>query len=530
MICVLRLARGDELPTDTPHAAIGLVSSSTWSRARHRSNSGPQPVRNANWRWGLPWLKHGEREAVEEANDELCHIASVLSAALKRSPVVQVALLAPEDLGRALGGRPASVWQLAELRKWAHTNTLQRAAFYQCEFGRTSRPRPTGVLLTHKVSDKRLKPGWPRFCSPGNDVYLGPLEPHCKCGQDHANAIHECGSDKPLLVERSVLQNLLPILWEMDGTVKPAELLRIGNGKVGELESDVESDSTWFEDIADFDSGHHIEEIETESTIQGTVSMHRRLLQALDLHRPAAEASGGCYDTKANHEEVGDIIGDEELNFEEDGGIGYGKELEFEGGAGIGHGKDMDTFERDGHDRVVKTKRGYRASLFGRAHHLSAGWWLVLLLSVVQVPIHTGGANLRRLSEQRVYLGSQLPSGRSVSISAGLSGCTIIRRGSGVALGGNSGLPSASIPRVLSQPYEGTADKEGACRQACRVSKWPFSSLRVVTMLRTVAGWVTAFFPLAPTASSSKARLEGKVRGASHAHTEGKGAHVQIET
>ncbi len=161
-------------------ALMAVPDTHTWSRSRHRRHTGPQPVRDRNWPWGLPWLSPREREAVESQNENLRQIFRAMAKCVETSPSTPVALLHPEDLGPAEHGIPASIWQLPELRLWANRWGLKRYATHQCKFGQSRWPFPLGILSTHPLPHKLFRPGWPRY-DEETGRYVGPLSKHCGC-------------------------------------------------------------------------------------------------------------------------------------------------------------------------------------------------------------------------------------------------------------------------------------------------------------------------------------------------------------
>ncbi len=208
----------DSLPDGPVAAAVGVLTTTTWSRLRHASPQGPQPVRNANWPWGLPWLTPGDRREVEAANDQLRNVLSVLQGARERSPSACLAFWHPEDLGGARLGRPASPWQLREVRRWANQEGLHRAAVFQCAFERSIHRLPIAVLFSHPFGHPQLHPGWPTFRGLGNDQYLGPLPNKCSCqDQAHSSQRQETRSqlrktDGSVLLKGTVMQILIPMI------------------------------------------------------------------------------------------------------------------------------------------------------------------------------------------------------------------------------------------------------------------------------------------------------------------------------
>ncbi len=189
---VFTSVRHDALPEGSVAAACGVLTTSTWSRLRHASMEGPPPVRNSSWPWGLPWLTDGDRREVEKSNDQLRNVLAVLQRARERSPSAVLTFWHPEDLGRARFGRPASPWQLREVRRWANREGLHRAALFQCAFELSRHRLPMAVLFSHPFSHPHLHLGWPMFRGAANDRYIGPLPHKCACADpQHAHRTTE---------------------------------------------------------------------------------------------------------------------------------------------------------------------------------------------------------------------------------------------------------------------------------------------------------------------------------------------------
>ncbi len=162
-------------------AALMIVpETSSWSRSRHRRPTGPQPVRDHNWPWGLPWLSPRDRDKVEAQNDSLRDLFKLMSACVEQSPSTHLVLLHPEDLGPAENGILASIWRLPEIRLWANHWGLKRYCTHQCIFGKSKWPFPLGLLSTHPLPHKWFRPGWPKFESESGR-YTGPLPKRCNC-------------------------------------------------------------------------------------------------------------------------------------------------------------------------------------------------------------------------------------------------------------------------------------------------------------------------------------------------------------
>ena len=148
----------------------------TWSRVRFQWQRfpGPRPVRNASWPMGFPWLSNKQKEVVEFANYfvrqtiQACYVAS----ASKTRFLVEH----PEDLGAVAKERPASVWQLEEMRQMVLDTGATTWAVFQCQYGGLT-PKPTRFVSNIQDAKKVKFNKWPSFSKDGQ--YLGPLPYSC---------------------------------------------------------------------------------------------------------------------------------------------------------------------------------------------------------------------------------------------------------------------------------------------------------------------------------------------------------------
>ncbi len=180
----------EEARSVAPHAILAAPSTSSWARARHIRSRGPQPLRDAQWPWGLPSLIGADRDKVESENDELRISLVLIDCSVKKSANTTWFLIFPEDRGRGAAGHPASIWQLRELRAWSRSQSAVRGALNQCEVAPEDSPRPLG-FLKHSLENGSLAAnplvakGWPVLSPPPGRHYLGPLPRKCRCGLEH---------------------------------------------------------------------------------------------------------------------------------------------------------------------------------------------------------------------------------------------------------------------------------------------------------------------------------------------------------
>ena len=170
-----RIARGEFT------AIILSPPCASWSRAPWANRWGPRPLRTVLHPWGMPWLEGAKLEKVAKSNGmiQFCIQVIVLVVPL---PATSFLLEHPEDLGSvssrpSVTVRPASIWQLPELRALA-VGPVYTIVFYQCAMGAGSR-KPT-----------RFLPKLDRLAR-----YAGPLPAQCACGRSHSGLIKRSADD-----------------------------------------------------------------------------------------------------------------------------------------------------------------------------------------------------------------------------------------------------------------------------------------------------------------------------------------------
>ena len=82
----------------------------------------------------------------------------------------------PEDLGAVGQERPASVWQLDEMRQMVIDTNATTWAVFQCQYGGLT-PKPTRFVSDIDDAKKAKYNKWPSFSRDGQ--YLGPLPYSC---------------------------------------------------------------------------------------------------------------------------------------------------------------------------------------------------------------------------------------------------------------------------------------------------------------------------------------------------------------
>ncbi len=286
--------------TRPPHILFLAPSCTTWSRARHASPFGPKNMRSFHWPWGLPWLSESDRNLVEAENEGIRSALGLMELLLRGDDTVWMGLAFPEDLGQSRFGRAASIWQLAQLRTWASRRGLLRSAFHQCRWGTSDSPRPTGLLLSHAISDERLAPGWPTF-SPDNGRYIGPLTAQCGCQaaathrsivrEHNAQTLTSSGASLSPGVAASLMTKLLA-LWQtsdlgVNGLRREGSQLAADTQDRGESSSD----ATWIDTDAE-DPAH----ASGAATHAAARDIELNTLLGLDDSTAAEQASGARAD------------------------------------------------------------------------------------------------------------------------------------------------------------------------------------------------------------------------------------------
>ncbi len=277
----MHLRVNEDVPSEGTDIVMIAVSHATWARARHSEAPGPQPVRSSVWPWGFPWLGEPQRAAVEDSNAQILWGLKLLHTARDNNPAAILCLYHPEDLGMACRGRPASLWQLREVRSAARSLQLFRMATWQCRFGKASHPSPLGILCSETLRSPLMHKGWPQFADSANARYQGPLPEACGCGATHPPRTNERMSHSQF--ESSLLTPAFRD-WLCLRLIKAAAcqrgLLRKGLNKAASASattddignsSEADSDTTWHWEVSDFEE----EDCEEEESPKDAVGESR---------------------------------------------------------------------------------------------------------------------------------------------------------------------------------------------------------------------------------------------------------------
>ena len=136
----------------------------------------------SDWPWGLPWNDAAATRQVEDDNTSIRFSMRVAHELAKANQAASVMIGAPEQLGTAPRGTPASFWNLPEIRAWARKARFWRLAVYQCELGPSETPKPTAFLINHPLPLPQACRGWPTFEDDHSAArYTGPLATRYNC-------------------------------------------------------------------------------------------------------------------------------------------------------------------------------------------------------------------------------------------------------------------------------------------------------------------------------------------------------------
>ena len=169
----------------------------TFTRATFANYLGPSPVRSFEFPMGFPWNSPEQRARCEVGTAlALFSLRVVATAAIVTSPVGSGPVLAvlehPEDLGEALRGTPASIWQFDQALACEDLPLMRSGALFQCERdAQVASQKPTRVLCNSVCLQRWLAMGRPRFRAgtvhghASNRIYDGPLPRTCACRRRH---------------------------------------------------------------------------------------------------------------------------------------------------------------------------------------------------------------------------------------------------------------------------------------------------------------------------------------------------------
>ena len=176
-------------------AAMIAPPCNTHSRAQFSDNPGPNPLRTKEHPHGVPNLSAKLKNKVKTADKLIKNSVDIAEAC--HTARIPYLIEHPENLGATPKGTPASIWDLASIRKLAESSKASTAALYQCqnpsndeEHETAQTPKPTRMLGTAKMLKNLKYQGWPQLHE--NGAYQGPLPRYC--GHKHPRPL--IGFDK----------------------------------------------------------------------------------------------------------------------------------------------------------------------------------------------------------------------------------------------------------------------------------------------------------------------------------------------
>ena len=98
-------------------AILATPPRSSFSRAKAAPSAGPRPLRSERFPRGFPWLGPRARKPVRSENSFVDFAVEALKLHLAGPGLKSAILLHPEDLGRKVGRRPASIWTWRSVRE-----------------------------------------------------------------------------------------------------------------------------------------------------------------------------------------------------------------------------------------------------------------------------------------------------------------------------------------------------------------------------------------------------------------------------
>ena len=144
-----------------------------FTRVKYSLSEGPPPSRSKEHPRGFPGLQGEARRKAASAN--LLVDRSLEAAEAAHEAGAAFLLEHPEDLGRAPGGFPASIWQWPSTKELASKTEAQTVATQQQHFKGARHVKPTRFFGTLLGMAELGDEGWPYFDTEG--YYQGPVPP-----------------------------------------------------------------------------------------------------------------------------------------------------------------------------------------------------------------------------------------------------------------------------------------------------------------------------------------------------------------
>ena len=208
---------------------VGPSPAATWSRARHKSNAGQDPLRSRSFPLGIPSLSPDAQSKVLLDNEHLEYAAWILECSLLRERAkVDSVLVFPEDLGGHEHHGPASVWQQREFQVLECDHDARRGAGFLCQLAHAEQKRLLDILTTLAALHSDPCMGWPKVVLDQNDLcYFGPLPRDCGCLAQHSPMV---GYNTDQLFSHLFLL-LGPLFWKRVWKATAEEKLPLRDGK-----------------------------------------------------------------------------------------------------------------------------------------------------------------------------------------------------------------------------------------------------------------------------------------------------------
>ena len=275
---LLRRIRGGEFS-----AVIMSPPCASWSRALWANRWGPRPLRTRVHPWGLPWLEGARLKKVADSN---CMVRSCLQVlvVVEDMPYIAVLLEHPEDLGATRSRpsafvRPASIWQLPELRRLVK-GRIYTIVFYQCRLGARSR-KPTRILSSLPMLASLGPSGWPHLSAHDGCHF----RPFADAVRSHTGIIKRSSDDAFNTSQAAAYPPFMDTLiakaiWAFCSTIASSQLLKrardLGEGQDGQKKE--EKDAEGLQE----DGAHRGEESTEDTGAQGCQKKARQGEDAIE--------------------------------------------------------------------------------------------------------------------------------------------------------------------------------------------------------------------------------------------------------
>ena len=157
----------EEIDAGDWDVAVATPPCNGHSRLLWNSRRGPKPVRSRMHLRGFPWNSKSCKERAEASNTLIDFSLNAVRAALRRNHEeywrkTRHLVEFPEDLGDAVLGPPASLWQEPVVPELLEAGS-RTGVFYQCHVAPVSYSKPTRVLSDIPLLVDDTFEGMPEF-------------------------------------------------------------------------------------------------------------------------------------------------------------------------------------------------------------------------------------------------------------------------------------------------------------------------------------------------------------------------------